>query len=169
MRRVTLAIVGANILCSASFAGPIAEQFRSGFGGVAWGTSLTNLVGVFPEGDHYFSTAPGQRVYVARSDEPILGVPRAGTRVQYHLGKEGGVEMIAIGVPYERRDQLLGDAMSIFGTYASTRAVGPATIYRWLTDDGITVEIRCSTSPRFGILEFWILHSAPSVAAVRTK
>jgi hypothetical protein len=169
MRRLITAIVWTTILCSASFAGPMAAQFRSGFGGVAWGTSLTNVVGVLPEGDHHFSTAPGHRVYFARNDEPILGVPRAGTRVQYHLGENGGVEMIGVEVPYERRDQLVGAAVSMFGAYASARAVGGVTIYRWPADDGITIEIRCSTEPRFGILEFWINRSQPNGVAVRSK
>jgi hypothetical protein len=89
-----------------SAAGPIEAQFGSGYEGVSWGMSLTKLVGVFPDGEHYFTTAPGERGYMVRNNDPIFGVPRAGTRVQYHLGKDGGVEIIAVGVPYERRDQL---------------------------------------------------------------
>jgi hypothetical protein len=53
-------------------------------------------------------------------------VPRPGTRVQYHLGKDGGVGAIAIGLPYEPREQLLGSRVALFGSYARRAVQGTA-------------------------------------------
>ena len=146
-------------------AGQIATEFGSGFEGVLWGTSLTKLVGMFPDGEHFFSTAPGERGYIVRNDDPLYGVPRAGTRIQYHLGREGGVESIAVGVPYERRDQLLGSLYSLFGSYSATRSVGTAVVYDWQRDRQIAISVKVSKDPTNGILEFWINHIDPSKAS----
>ncbi len=141
-----------------SWGGPIAARFESGYEGIAWGTSLTNLVGIYPDGEHYFSTAPGERCYMVQNAYPLFDVPRPGTRIQYHLGKEGGVEEVAIGVPYERRDQLLGTLLSLFGSYSAPRTVGNAVIYQWPRDNHIAISVRASKNPTNGILEFWIQH-----------
>jgi len=139
-----------------AFGGPIGEQFHSGFGGIAWGMSLVQLVGMLPEGDHYFSTAPGHRAYSVRNDEPLFGVPRVGRRIQYHLGTDGGVEKIAVGIPYERREQLLGALISQFGRYASARSIGDTIIYAWQADQNVAITVRASRDPQYGILEFWV-------------
>jgi hypothetical protein len=152
-----------------STAGPIEDQFGWGYEGVSWGMSLTKLVGVFPDGEHYFTTAPGERGYMIRNNDPIFGVPRAGTRVQYHLGKDGGVEIIAVGVPYERRDQLMGALLQLFGSYSSTRTVGQAIIYTWQRDGRITICVRASKDPTNGILEFWISNIDPSKISAQSK
>ena len=151
-----LVFVGLMFAVRISVAGPIADYFSSGYEGVAWGTSLTDLVGLLPLGEHHFSTAPGERVYIVRNDEPLLGVPRLGATIQYHLGKDGGVESIAVDLPYERRDQLMGTLLSLFGRYATKRVVGSAISYYWMPDRGITLSTRSSQSPKNGILEFWI-------------
>jgi hypothetical protein len=151
----------AGILTVAStvaWCGPIADQFAWGYDGVKWGLPLADLVGMMPKGDHYFSTAPGHRVYTVRSDAPLLGVPREGTRVQYHLGTDGGVESIAVGIPYDRREQLLGALMSQFGAYSIKRDVGAATYFRWPQDQQVRITVRVSRDPRYGIAEFWIDH-----------
>jgi hypothetical protein len=162
----------AGILTAASTAawcGPIAEQFASGYEGVKWGLPLADLVGMMPEGDHYFSTAPGHRVYTVKNDAPLLGVPRDGTRMQYHLGKEGGVESIAVGIPYDRREQLLGALISQFGTYSTKRDAGAATYFRWPQDQQVRITVRVSRDPRYGIAEFWIEHVANAVPKAIAK
>jgi len=82
----------------AACAGAIAN-IKLGYGGVSWNTPLVSLVGMLPGGDDYFSTAPGERLYTLRNDDPLFGVPREGMRVQYHFGKGNGVEYIAVSVP----------------------------------------------------------------------
>jgi hypothetical protein len=121
---------------------------------------------MMPEGDQYFSTAPGQRVYTVRNDVPLLGVPRLGTRVQYHLGKAGGVEAIAVGVPYDRYQQLLGVLISQFGRYSQVLEVGGITYYVWDLDQQICMSVRVTKDPRYGIAEFGINHVTES-ACVR--
>jgi hypothetical protein len=152
-----------------AWSGPIADQFRSGYEGVRWGLPLADLVGMLPEGEHHFSTAPGERVYIVRNDEPLLGVPRVGNRVQYHLGKDGGVESIAVGIPYDRYQQLLGALISQFGPYAISREVGTATQFKWKLDEGVFIAVRVSRNPRYGIAEFWIAHPANTTGKVSTK
>lgn len=147
----------------AVWAGPVAEQFGSGYDGVSWGLSLAQLVGMIPEGDHYFSTSLGHRVYTVKNDEPFLGVPRAGTRIQYHLGIGGVVESIAVGIPYERREQLFGALIPQFGRPTRVDEVGNSLIYTWPQDRDVRIRVRASKDPRYGILEFWIQHIiAPS-------
>lgn len=163
MARVLFAVTLMLASMSPACAGPIAEQFALGYGGVSWGLSLPNLVGMIPGGDHYFSTAPGHREYTVRNDEPFLGVPRAGTRMQYGFGTDGGVEFIALDFPYDRRDQLLGALYAQFGRYARVNEVGGAIIYTWAQDGDIRMTVRASRDPQFGILEFWIRHVTPDL------
>jgi hypothetical protein len=111
---------------------------------------------MMPEGDHYFSTAPGERAYSVKNDAPLLGVPRLGTRIQYHFGKDGGVEGIGVSVPYDRYQQLLSVLASQFGPYSLKRDVGVATLYIWPQDGQVRMAVRVSRDPRYGIAEFWI-------------
>jgi hypothetical protein len=145
-----------------AWAGAIYDQFGSGYEGVRWGLPLTDLVGMMPDGDHYFSTAPGQRDYAVKNDAPLLGVPRSGTRVQYHFGKGGGVESIAVGIPYDRYQQLLGALISQFGRYSQTTEVGSITYYLWKQDQQIQIAVRVTKDPRYGIAEFGIIHVTSS-------
>jgi hypothetical protein len=154
MRRATAFCVLA-LVPTIGVAGPIAEQFAGGWGGISFGTPLAALMGTLPEGDQYFSTAPGGRDYTIRSDEPILGVPRNGMRVRFHLDAQGTVGQIGITVPYERRDQLLGVMLSLFGPYR-TQVIGISTHYSWPVDRGVQVAVRSSTNPANGILELAI-------------
>ncbi|MEP7244896.1 MAG: hypothetical protein ABI885_14620 [Gammaproteobacteria bacterium] len=151
MRRIILLLL-LGAMSHAACVGAIANQFGPGYGGVAWGTPLVTLVGMLPSGDHYFSTAPGECVYTVRNDDPLFGVPREGMRVQYHFGKGLGVEYIAISVPYERREQLLGSLISLFGPYAKAVPKGTATIYAWPRDRDIAMGVRASKDPANGIL-----------------
>lgn len=168
MRRKPLAL----LLLAASvpaWSGPIADQFRSGYEGVRWGLPLADLVGMLPQGEHHFSTAPGERVYIVQNDDPLLGIPRIGNRVQYHLGKDGGVESIAVGIPYDRYQQLLGALISQFGSYALKGEVGASIHYRWKLDEGVLIAVRVSRDPRYGIAEFWIAHPASTTGKLATK
>jgi len=152
-------LAGLALLVSGSaWGGPIASQYSAGYDGVRWGLPLADLVGMLPQGEHHFSTAPGERVYIVGSDEAILGVPRSGTTTQYHLGKSGGVEEIALSVPYERRDELLGALISQFGSYARRYEVGTSIHYDWRRDQNVAIAVRISKDSRYGIAEFWMVH-----------
>ena len=154
---------------AAACGGPISDQFGSGYEGVRWGLPLADLVGMMPDGDHYFSTAEGHRAYSVKNDAPILGVPRLGARVLYHIGKDGGVESINIGIPYERYQELLGVLMSQFGRYTQTREVGNITYYYWKQDQQILIAVRVTKDPRYGIADFGINHLTSKGSAVSAK
>lgn len=151
------------------WAGSIADQFGFGYGGVRWGLPLTDLVGMMPEGEHYFSTAPGGREYTVRNDVPLLGVERAGTRVQYGIGKDGGVEFIGIGISYDRHQEVLSVLISQFGPYAIAKDIGLVTYYTWRQDQGVVITLRVSRDPRYGIAEFWIEHLPSTSPAAKAK
>jgi hypothetical protein len=153
-----------SLAAKVAFAGAIADQFSSGYGGVPWGMTLNSLVGLLPGGDHYFSIASG-RIYSLRNSDPLFGVPRENMRVQYYLGADNGVEGIAVAVPYERREQLLGVLIGLFGAYARTASQPSAIIYTWRPDHDIIMNVRASREPTNGILEFWLLRSSTSASS----
>ena len=160
------------LLISASataWGGPISEQFGRGYEGVRWGLPLADLVGMIPEGDHYFASTPGQRVYTVRDDAPLMGVPRSGNRVEYFLGKDGGVESICIAIPYDRHQQLLGALISQFGRYSQTIEVGDITYYYWRQDQQILISVRVTKNPRYGVAEFGINHLTATSSRASAK
>jgi hypothetical protein len=169
MRRAIFVIALA-LLWAPSHGGPVAAQFNSGYEGITWGTSLDSLVGVLPGGEHHFSTSPGQRVYIVRNDEPLFGVPRQGMSVAYYMGKGNVVDYIGITVPYERRDQLLGVLLSLFGPYTRTAVnQGMAAIYSWPIDNGITMAVKASANPTNGILEFGVARWSGAAKSLKAK
>jgi hypothetical protein len=163
-------ILAAGLLSLPSHGGPVATQFGSGYGGITWNTSLDSLVGMLPGGEHHFSTSPGRRVYIVTNDDPLFGVPRPGMSVAYHMGKANVVEYIGITVPYERREQLLGVLLSLFGSYTRTTVnQGLVAIYSWPVDNGIALAVRASVNPTNGILEFGVARLPGVGQMVRAK
>ena len=96
------------ILCQTAFGGPITDEFRCGYGGIPWGSSLADLVGTLLDGHHYFAvtSTAGERNYDVINDEPLLGEPRRGMSVQYGIGKWNTVDIVGVNVPYERLGSL---------------------------------------------------------------
>ena len=164
----TIALVGLFVLSTPALAGGIDAQFAAGVGGIPWGTKLDDLVAIRPGGDHYFSTAPGERTYTLADQEPLFGIPRPGMRVQYHFGRNDEVISVAIAVPYERREQLLSELWLLFGQSAKPENVGTATRYYWPTDEHCGISVRASREPKNGILEFWV-HFLDGRAAERKR
>ena len=152
-------VLGVLIAASASVrAGPIADEFGPGYGGVGWNLHLADIVGMMPEGEHYFSDAPGQRDYAVSNDGPLLGVPRQGMRVRYYFDQDDGLMSIAIAIPYDRYQQMLGVLIAQFGRYARIDEVGAITYYRWKEDQKIRLKLRVTKEPRYGIAEVLIRH-----------
>jgi len=156
MRAIALGCIALALSTTAS-AGPIADQFAAGVGGVSWGMTLDELLGIRPGGEQFFSTAPGERGYAVADDAPLYGVPRPEMRTQYHLGKDNRATAIAFGVPYERREQLLAELLLLFGQYQKPVVSGTALVYRWPVDGRLGVSVRASREPKNGILEFWVM------------
>ena len=153
-----LVIAAVGFLCQTAFGGPITDEFRGGYGGIPWGSSLADLVGTLPDGHHYFAvtSTAGERNYDVINDEPLLGVPRRGMSVQYGIGKWNTVDIVGVNVPYERRDELLGVLISRFGNYSKRAQVGASTYYEWPQENCLRMTLRASTSPSYGILQFVI-------------
>jgi hypothetical protein len=146
--------------------GPFTDEFRGGYGGISWGTSLADLVGTLPGGQHYFTltSTAGERSYDVINDEPLLGVPRKGTSVQYGIGKWNSVDIIGVSVLYERRDELLGALISRFGNYSKRAQVGTSTYYEWPQENCLRISLRASTSPNYGMLQF-VISNPPACAS----
>ena len=71
MRAIALGCIALALSTTAS-AGPIADQFAAGVGGVSWGMTLDELIGSRPGGEQFFSTAPGERGYAVADDAPLF-------------------------------------------------------------------------------------------------
>jgi hypothetical protein len=164
IRILVTAAIG--FLCQTALGGPITDEFLGGYGGIPWGTSLADLVGTLPGGHHYFgvTSTAGQRTYDVINDEPLLGVPRKGMRVQYGIGKWNTFDIVGVNVPYERRDELLGVLISRFGNYSKRAQVGASTYYGWPQENCLQMSLRASTSPNYGILQF-VVSNPPACAS----
>jgi hypothetical protein len=147
-----------SFLCQTALGGAITDEFRAGYGGIPWGTTLVDLVGTLPDGHHYFAvtSTAGERDYAVINDEPLLGVPRKGMSVQYGIGKWNTVDIVGVNVPYERRDELLGVLIARFGNYSKRAQVGASTYYEWPQENCLRMTLRASTNPSYGILQFVI-------------
>jgi hypothetical protein len=130
---------------SAASAGP--QQFASGYGGISWGMSVTDVVGLMPDGHLYFSAPEGCLDYIAMNDEPLFGVSRTGQLVEYHFGVDGRVDQIAVHIAYENREELLGAMISQFGTYILKRDYGGTEIFYWSSPKDLHGTARVSRSP----------------------
>jgi hypothetical protein len=51
-------------------AGAIAHQFASAYDGIVWGSSLAELVGIHPGGQHYFAVGGVVRDYTLPVKRP---------------------------------------------------------------------------------------------------
>ena len=168
MKRTTI-LLGMIFLSPCTFAGAIADQFRAGLNGVAWDTSLESLVGMFPQGEHVFSTTPGQRAYWVRDSSEFLGVTRQGQGILYGLDENNRLLSLAIGFDYARKEELLGALLSRFGEFQRTGVKGAQTYYGWKLDEKVSLSLWMSTEPKYGIM--WLaLHGPNYKAAIeRTK
>src|SRR5579862_5748189 len=73
MRRRFCLLMSLLAVCATGLAGTVKGSFGQGVLGIAWGTSLTSVVGVYPQGDHVFAVTPGCRAYWVKEGQPFLG------------------------------------------------------------------------------------------------
>jgi len=147
---------------SAISAGGPAQQFASGYGGISWGTSVDDVIGMMPDGNLYFALPEGSRDYIVKNDDPIFGISRSGQTLQYHFGVDGRVDQIEVHVAYESREQLVDAMISQFGAAYSKRHVGSTESQFWAVDGRTFIGIRVSRASRYGIAEFFVVHSGAS-------
>ncbi len=160
MRIAVLVLLG--FVASPAWAGPLGEQFSAGFGGIAWGTSLADLIGTLPGGEHFFATTTGHRLYNVPDTEPFLGVPRPQMTTHYGFDPNDKLYIVGINMPYAYREQLLHALTNAFGSYARSTIRGAATVYVWPKDQGIWLAMRASTDVQYGILQVVISKNAPA-------
>jgi hypothetical protein len=141
------------LLPHASRAGALADKFAQGFGDVAWGTPLAQVVNLHPEGFHVFAVGPGERLYEMQNEQPLFGLSRDRKVLAYGFDPTtGGMREIQIYFPYELREKLLGMLTLSFGPYIKMEVKGISTMYYWL-DNGTFLNLRATLDPAFGILE----------------
>jgi hypothetical protein len=134
-----LAVLAATAFCAT--AASLNATFGGGVLGVAWGASLTNVVGIYPQGDHIFAVTPGCRAYWVKDGQTFLGVPRDGHGVLFALDQNNRVGAAAIAFDYERKDELQTVLGSLLGTpINSTRSSGKFR-YGWRSSDGMTASV----------------------------
>lgn len=116
------------------------------------GSSLDDIVALFPDGEHVFSTAAGEGSYAVRDDQEFFGVVRSRHAVIYHLGEENQLIAVSVSVPFEMKEQLLGTLISNFGPYGGKRDWGRRQDrYVWHEDRGIILSLLMTKEPTHGI------------------
>jgi len=155
-----LVFLGLLVTCAFCRAGPLANTFGTGVLGVPWGATLDQVVGVYPDGDNVFSTAPGHRSYWVREGAPFLGIPREGQGVLYGLDDQDHVVIASLAFGFERRVELQSALQSLLGVPRISSESNNYRQYYWPADGGMRVELREYSEPRHAII--WLVVASPS-------
>jgi hypothetical protein len=123
---------------------------------VVWGSSIADLVGAHPGGEHFFAVGGGVRDYALPDEKSLFGIPRGHMMLRYFLDETGSGSSVALTFPYEQREKLLGSLVLSFGSYQSVYTKGISTFYSWRRDDGVGMVVRETWDPSYGILELSI-------------
>jgi hypothetical protein len=126
-------ILGMLLIASPTvgLANSLLETFQHGVLGVPWGTTLDQLVGIYPEGDHTFAVTPGCRAYWVKDAQIFLGIPRERSGVLYGLDENNRVAVAAVAFQFERKVQLRGTLISMLGQPTRQYSRGERTAYGW--------------------------------------
>lgn len=157
MKALSLLLL-AVLCCSATRAGPIADQFQGGFNGATWGGSIDNIVSMFPPGDHVFAVTPGGRGYWVKDPVPLLDVPREGQGILFGFNESDALDSITLGFSYDRKEQVFGALISAFGAFERTGTRGTKTFHCWKRDMKILLCFWASKGSKHGIA--WLTISA---------
>jgi hypothetical protein len=159
MKNLSLLLLSM-LVPSAASAGPIADQFHGGFNGAAWGSSIDNLVSMFPPGDHVFAATPGERAYWIKDPVPLLDVPRDGQGILFGFNELDALESITVGFSHDRKEQVLGALISAFGAFDSAGTRGTKTFHCWKRDAKIALCFWASKESKHGIA--WVTIYGPN-------
>jgi hypothetical protein len=150
MKGISLTLT-ALLICKVAGAGPLADQFRGGFNGATWGSSIDSLVGMFPTGEHVFATTPGERGYWIKDQTPLLNVPRDGQSILFGFNEKDLLESITLGFAFDRKEQILGALISAFGAAAGSGLQGTKSFDCWKADGKIALCLWASKEAKHGI------------------
>jgi hypothetical protein len=123
-------------------ADPIKTTFAGGILGIPWGTTLTGLVGTYPQGDHMFADTPGCRAYWVKDGQQFLGIPREGRGVLYGLDEQNRVAVVAVAFDFERKEELRTTLTSLLGPPTLNIQSAQKIQYGWRSPDGMSARVR---------------------------
>jgi|SRR5579862_5634430 len=138
MRRRFCLLMSLLAVCATGLAGTVKGSFGQGVLGIAWGTSLTSVVGVYPQGDHVFAVTPGCRAYWVKEGQPFLGIPRDGKGVLFGMDKQNHVASASVAFDFERKGELRTTLTSLLGNPMVPTQSGEIAQYGWRSPDGMT-------------------------------
>jgi hypothetical protein len=127
--------------CGAAPADSLKATFGGGVLGIPWGATLTNVAGIYPEGDHVFAVTPGCRAYWVKDGQQFLGIPREGKGVLFGMDSQNHVAIAAIAFDFDRRAELHGTLISLFGAPMLATQSGGMTRYGWRSSEGMTASV----------------------------
>ena len=138
-------LVLAAIASSAVCAGPIADSFRAGLFGLAWGASVADIEAKFPGGK--WRTAAGIRSYTVQDSRTVLGIERPRSSIAFALDAAGGLSAAVVEFP-ANSDTLTRVTAAAFNAFGSppkvdgdSAGLGGYVSSRWPPDDGITLSL----------------------------
>jgi hypothetical protein len=135
MLAITVGVVTAD-------AASLKSTFGGGVLGVPWGTSLTDVVGIYPLGDHMYSLTPGCRAYWVKDGQSYLGVPRDRQGVLFGLDKSNHVVAAVVAFGFERRDELRTVLTSLLGPpLVQSQSNDKVARYGWRDVDGMGASV----------------------------
>jgi hypothetical protein len=156
----TVSLLALAFCCNSAAAGPIADRFAADVLGIPWGSSLDSVVGVFPQGDHFYAwPPPGDRVYLIRDDQDFMGVPRDGHTVLYWFDDADRLKSVTVSFPYERKEELIGALISAFGGSERKVISDRSEMVGWRDDNGMWMVLKTTIDPKNGIA--WLAISRP--------
>jgi hypothetical protein len=138
------------------------QEFAGGFGGIRWGTDLSEIVSNFPGGYEHFSTSPGGINYELNNDDTVLGISRSGQYVEFGIGADGKVGGIFIQVAYDQTSALISAVKSKLGPPTKLEVDGFVTTYWWPPDQGMSVAVRTTSNLTYGLTGLAIVRQTQS-------
>lgn len=129
------------LLSVTSCAASLEDAFGEGVLGIPWGTTLDQLVGAYPNGDHVFATTPGCRAYWIKDGQTFLSVPRPRSGVMYGLDEKNRVVAAVIAFEFERQLELRSVLSGMFGTPVAA-SKGNVQAYGWKSKSGMQAVVR---------------------------
>ena len=145
--------------CPVAMGGAVANQFFSGYEGIPWGTSLTDLAERVPGGrlpDLGPGPADRDAVYLMLEEAPVLGLEHTRHVVKYIVDRHIGLKSVCVTFAYEQRESVMGTLVFAYGDYTSQEGGGAITHYIWRRDHGVTLEVDLWDRPRLGYPELCI-------------
>jgi hypothetical protein len=145
-------VLSALLLSRPSFSGPIADTFRDGVFGLAWGATAVDIEAKFPSGK-WRDVPGGLRYYTVRDGRAILGIERKRNNdITFGLSSAGRLSSVQIMFPKDgqtyaslitRTKEQFGPTETIQDSANQENKVAPSSVFSsvWPIDEGIDVRL----------------------------